>query len=119
MATLQAFPIPSNQYCNEKHPLALRNNREEAGDMLKERHMDPVSISTHGVSFCLLLCLLLTTSFLQCIRGSSHTQTHTHTFMSPMGCISGLLEGQTDKRSERNGVLIEVFHTCLQERFFL
>lgn len=57
MATLQAFSIPSNQYCNEKHPLALRNNREEAGDMLKERHMDPVSISTHGVSFCLLLCL--------------------------------------------------------------
>lgn len=120
MATVQAFSFPSNQYCNEKHPVALRNNREEAGDMLKERHMDPVSISTHGVSFCLLLCPLLTTSFLQCIRGSSHTHTYTHT-RAPLHAplrhrwpTTLGLSGQTDKRNERNGVLIEVFNTHLK-----
>lgn len=96
------FSFPSNQYCNEKHPLALRNNCEVAGDMLKERHMDPVSISTHGVSFCLLLCLLLTSSF-RCSLSLFHT--HIHTFVSAMGyklfSNSGHLEGQIDRRNKR------------------
>lgn len=85
MATLQVFPIPSNQYCNEKHPLALRNNREEAGDMLKERHMDPVSISTHGVSFCLLLCLLSVADYIippVHQRFLTHTNTYTHLYVT-------------------------------------
>lgn len=75
MATLQAFSFPSNQYCHEKHPLALRNNHEEAGDMLKERHMDTAGISTHGVSFCLLLCLLHHSSSALEVP---HTHMHTH-----------------------------------------
>lgn len=111
MATLQALSFPSNQYCNEKHPLALRNNCEEAGDMLKERHMDPVSISTHGVSFCLLLCLLLTSSFQ---RFLTETHTHTHTFVSPMGykpfSNSGHLEGQSDRRRKSSAVIFGLFN---------
>lgn len=107
MATLQAVPFPSNQYCNEKHPLALRNNREEAGDVLKERHMDLVSISTHGVSFC-LPHVSAADNIIPPVHQGFHTHTHNPHTDTPLchrwatRSYQTLLEGQTDKRNEGN-----------------